>query len=142
MYDPAALKAAGVPNIDPTRVSAWVDYPLTRRDLKPVMNGVAWQPAYLPVMAKVPAQEIGDLYYVYLGNYRDQLVDYYIEATDSRGNVTRSEIQSVYVGAGTVHPRRAASTSRTSTAPCRARTRSSSWTPPRPPRLRALRRPR
>ncbi|HZH18502.1 MAG TPA: carbohydrate binding domain-containing protein [Archangium sp.] len=100
VYDPAALKAAGVPNIDTTRVGAWVDFPLTRRDLKPVINGVSWQPAYLPVMAKVPAQEIGDLYYVYLGNYRDQLLDYYIEATDSRGNVTRSEIQSVYVGAG------------------------------------------
>ncbi|HVG59614.1 MAG TPA: carbohydrate binding domain-containing protein [Hyalangium sp.] len=100
VYDPAALKAAGVPNIDTTRVSAWVDYPLTRRDLRPVINGVSWQPTYLPVMAKVPAQEIGDLYYVYLGNYRDQLLDYYIEATDSRGNVTRSEIQSVYVGAG------------------------------------------
>jgi chitodextrinase len=100
VYDPAALKAAGAPNIDPSRVGAWVDYPLTRRDLKPVMNGVSWQPAYLPVMAKVPAQEIGDLYYVYLGNYRDQLLDYYIEATDSRGNVTRGEIQSVYVGSG------------------------------------------
>nr|AKP45383.1 alpha-amylase [Cystobacter sp. Cbv34]QQZ45548.1 CysT [synthetic construct] len=100
VYDPAARKAAGVPNIDPARVGAWVDYPLTRRDLKPVMNGVSWQPAYLPVMAKVPAQEIGDLYYVYLGNYRDQLLDYYIEATDSRGNITRGEIQSVYVGSG------------------------------------------
>ena len=100
VYDPAARKAAGVPNIDPSRVGAWVDYPLTRRELKPVMNGVSWQPAYLPVMAKVPAQEIGDLYYVYLGNYRDQLLDYYIEATDSRGNITRGEIQSVYVGSG------------------------------------------
>ncbi len=100
VYDPAGRKAAGVPNIDPSRVGTWVDYPLTRRELKPVMNGVAWQPAYLPVMAKVPAQEIGDLYYVYLGNYRDQMLDYYIEATDSRGNVTRSEIQSVYVGSG------------------------------------------
>ncbi|HYO54741.1 fibronectin type III domain-containing protein, partial [Archangium sp.] len=100
VYDPAALKAAGVTGIDTTRVGAWVDHPLTRRDLKPVINGVSWQPTYLPVMAKVPAQEIGDLYYVYLGNYRDQLLDYYIEATDSRGNVTRSEIQSVYVGAG------------------------------------------
>ncbi|KFE62306.1 carbohydrate binding domain-containing protein [Hyalangium minutum] len=101
VYDPAARKAAGVPNIDTTRVSAWVDYPMNKRDLKPVINGVSWQPAYLPVMAKVPAQEIGDLYYTYLGNYRDQLIDYYIEATDTRGNVTRSEIQSVYVGAGT-----------------------------------------
>src|SRR5262249_55051688 len=65
-----------------------------------VMNGVSWQPTYLPEMAKVSAQEIGDLYYAYLGNYRDQLLDYYVEATDTRGNVTRSDIQSVYVGAG------------------------------------------
>ena len=100
VYDPAARQAAGVPNVDPSRVSAWTDYPMTRRDLRPVMNGVAWQPTYLPQMQKVAAQEIGDLYYVYLGAYRDQLVDYYVEATDSRGNVTRSDIQSVYVGAG------------------------------------------
>ncbi|NPC68979.1 alpha-amylase [Corallococcus exiguus] len=100
VYNPAALKAAGVPGIDPSRVGAWVDYPLQRRELRPVMNGVAWQPAHLPVMQKVAAQEIGDLYYVYLGAYRDQVLDYYIEATDSRGNVTRSEIQAVYVGAG------------------------------------------
>ncbi len=100
VYDPAARKAAGVPNIDTTKVSAWVDYPMNKRELRPVMNGVSWQPAYLPVMQKVPAQEIGDLYYTYLSNYRDQLLDYYIEATDTRGNVTRSEIQSVYVGAG------------------------------------------
>jgi len=100
VYDPAAMAAAGVPNVVPSRVSAWVDYPMTRRDLRPVMNGVSWQPAYLPVMAKVAAQEIGDLYYVYLGNYRDQLLDYYVEATDARGNVTRSEIQSVFVGTG------------------------------------------
>jgi chitodextrinase len=100
VYDPAALKAAGVPNIDPTEVGNWKDYPLTRRDLKPVMNGVAWNKANMDTMAVLPAQEIGDLYYTYLGDYRDQIVDYYIEATDSKGNVTRSEIQQVYVGMG------------------------------------------
>ncbi|RKH14460.1 alpha-amylase [Corallococcus sp. CA047B] len=100
VYDPAALKTAGVPNIETARVGAWVDHPLKRRDLRPSMNGVSWQPAHLAVMAKVPAQETGDLYYVTVGSYRDQLLDYYIEATDTRGNVTRSEIQSVYVGAG------------------------------------------
>jgi chitodextrinase len=99
VYDPVALQST-VPNVVPSRVSAWTDYPLTRRDLRPAINGVSWQPTYLPVMQKVPAQEIGDLYYVYLGNYRNQLLDYYIEATDSRGNVTRSEIQQVYVGSG------------------------------------------
>ena len=91
---------AGVPNIDPTEVGNWKDYPLTQRDLKPVMNGVAWNKANMDTMAVLLAQEIGDLYYTYLGDYRDQIVDYYIEATDSKGNVTRSEIQQVYVGVG------------------------------------------
>ena len=101
VYDPAALQASGVPGIDPGRVGAWVDHPMTRRDLRPVINGVSWQPAHLAVMQTVPAQEIGDLCYVYLGGYRDELVDYYIEAIDTRGNLTRSEIQSVFVGVGT-----------------------------------------
>ncbi|QMV43932.1 carbohydrate binding domain-containing protein [Cohnella cholangitidis] len=100
VYDPAALQAAGVPGIDTSKVGAWTEYPMNARDLTPDINGVDWQPSGKAVMAKVPAQEIGNLYYSYINDYRDQLLDYYIEATDSKGNVTRSEIQQVYVGAG------------------------------------------
>ncbi len=100
VYDPVALAAAGVPNITPSKVSAWQDYNLTKRELLPVMNGVNWVQPTKDTLQILPAQEIGDLYYAYIGNYRDQLLDYYIEATDSKGNVTRSEIQTVYVGAG------------------------------------------
>lgn len=64
------------------------------------MNGVAWQPTSTAVFEKVPAKKIGNLYYTYFDQYRDQLLDYYIEATDAKGNVTKSEIQQVYVGAG------------------------------------------
>ncbi|MFC5704061.1 carbohydrate binding domain-containing protein [Cohnella faecalis] len=100
VYDPAAMQAAGVQGIDPTKVGAWTEYPMNVRDLTPDINGVDWQPSGKATMAKVPAQEIGNLYYSYINNYRDQLLDYYIEATDSKGNVTRSDIQQVYVGAG------------------------------------------
>uniref|UniRef100_UPI00143B9C54 carbohydrate binding domain-containing protein n=1 Tax=Paenibacillus sp. HB172176 TaxID=2493690 RepID=UPI00143B9C54 len=100
VYDPAALQAQGVPNIDASKVGAWTEYEMNVRDLTPDINGVAWQPSSKEIMEKVPAQEIGDLYYTYLSDYRDQLLDYYIESTDTKGNVTRSDIQQVYVGAG------------------------------------------
>ncbi len=100
VYDPAALQAQGVPNIDASKVGEWEEYDMTMRDLTPDINGVAWQPSSQFVMDKVPAQEIGNLYYTYLSDYRDQLLDYYIESTDTKGNVTRSDIQQVYVGAG------------------------------------------
>ncbi|UUZ56274.1 hypothetical protein LP419_14190 [Massilia sp. H-1] len=35
-----------------------------------------------------------------MSDYRNQLLDYYIELTDSKGNVTRTDIQQVFVGAG------------------------------------------
>ncbi len=100
VYDPVTLHAQGVPNIDPSRVGNWVEYSMTRRDLTPEMNGVDWQAATKETMQILPAQLIGDLFYAYIGDYRDELIDYYIEAVDANGNVTKSEIQQVYVGAG------------------------------------------
>lgn len=101
VYDPAALQAQGVANIDASRVGEWVEYSMTKRDLQPDINGVAWQASSTAVMQKVPAQETGDLYFSYIKDYRDELLDYYIEAVDSKGNVTKTDIQQVYVGAGT-----------------------------------------
>jgi chitodextrinase len=101
VYDPAAMLGRPGLSITPANVSAWTSYPMQTRDLRPVMNGVSWMPTTQATMQVLPAQEIGNLYFAYLSQYRDQLLDYYIEATDSRGNVTRSEIQQVYVGAGT-----------------------------------------
>ncbi|MWC29229.1 alpha-amylase [Paenibacillus sp. MMS18-CY102] len=101
VYNPAQLAASGVSSIDPAKVSDWTSYSMNRRDMKPDMNGVAWQPSTTAVLQKLKAQETGDLYYTYLSDYRDQLVDYYIEAVDAKGNVTKSDIQTVYVGAGT-----------------------------------------
>lgn len=98
LYEPE--KFATDPDVDPTKVSAWQTFDLTRRDLTPDINGVAWQPGATEVFEIVPAKKIGDMYYAYFDQYREQLLDYYIEAVDSKGNVTKSEIQQVYVGAG------------------------------------------
>ncbi len=99
VYDPAAH--AGVANCNPKQVGEWKTYDTKKRDLSSVINGVPWQVSdNAKVMETVPAKKIGDTYYAYISDYRDQLVDYYMEATDTKGNVTRSEIQSVYVGAG------------------------------------------
>jgi PKD repeat protein len=99
VYDPAAH--AGKANCDPSQVGEWKTYDTKKRDLTPVINGVPWQVSKnTEALGIVTAKKIGDTYYAYIDDYRDQLVDYYMEATDTKGNVTRSEIQSVYVGAG------------------------------------------
>ena len=43
---------------------------------------------------------IADEYWLELTDYSDVLLDYYVEAEDSAGNVKRTPIQHVYVGAG------------------------------------------
>jgi len=41
--------------------------------------------------------EIADYYWFKVSGYRDVLLDYYIEATDSKGNLVKTDIQHVYV---------------------------------------------
>lgn len=100
VYDPAALVGKPGLSITPSNVGAWRSVPMKARDLRPVMNGVDWIKPTKDTLQVVPAQEIGNLYYAYLSEYRNQYLDYYVEMTDTRGNLTRSEIQQVYVGAG------------------------------------------
>ncbi|WP_199405180.1 carbohydrate binding domain-containing protein [Corallincola holothuriorum] len=98
LYDPKAHSSD--PAVDPSRVGDWKSFDMVERDLTPDINGVEWQPAGKEMFEVVPAQKIGNLFYTYIDEYQEQLLDYYIEAVDTKGNVTRSEIQQVYVGAG------------------------------------------
>lgn len=100
VYDPQAM--AGKPGlaINPANVGTWQSFPMQMRDLRPDMNGVAWQPVTRATLQVLPAQDSGNLYYTYLSQFKNQMLDYYIEAVDTRGNVTRSEISQVWVGAG------------------------------------------
>ena len=100
VYNPQLLKDKGVPQINPGNVGEWISYPMERRDLTSDINGVEWQPSGQEIMEIVPAEKIGNLYFSYIGDYRDELIDYYIEAVDTKDNVSRSEIQQVYVGTG------------------------------------------
>lgn len=44
--------------------------------------------------------DIADEYYVEVTGLRDVTIDYYVEASDSKGNIKRSPIQHVYIGDG------------------------------------------
>lgn len=101
VYDPAAMVGRPGLSITPSKVGAWRALPMQVRDLRAQMNGVDWVKTTKDTLQVVPAQEIGNLYYSYVSDYRNQYLDYYIEMTDARGNVSKSEIQQVYVGAGT-----------------------------------------
>jgi chitodextrinase len=101
VYDPAAMVGKAGLSITPANVGAWASYPMQMRDLRPVMNGVSWNANTQATMQVLPETETGNLYYAYLSDFRNQTLDYYIEGVDTKGNVTKSEIQQVYVGAGT-----------------------------------------
>ena len=98
LYDPQAHSADA--DVDPSRVGPWQSFAMRKRDLSGDINGVDWQPSGQEMFNVVPAIKIGDLYYTYLDQFQQQLLDYYIEATDSKGNISKSDIQQVYVGAG------------------------------------------
>ncbi len=91
-----------------SEVGAWVSINMTKRVLpktRTALNTAAangqidyfvFDPAFWanPVIADYYFAKIDD---ASLPNFRDKLIDYYIEATDSLGNVHKSEIQHVWV---------------------------------------------
>jgi hypothetical protein len=78
---------AGGPDVGP-----WQALPMHRRDFP------ADEPWDLPDV-DFPAlpDAIADLYWIELAGFSDVLLDYYVEAEDSLGNVRRTPIQHVYV---------------------------------------------
>lgn len=78
-----------------TEVGSWISLPMTRRAF-PAGN-VYNDPS---IDFYVSPTAIADQVSARIVGVRNALVDYYIEAVDSRGNVRRGEIQHVYVGAG------------------------------------------
>lgn len=75
-------------------VGAWQELPMTRRAMAPDPTSDGELNFFiLPV-------EKADLCYAEIKGYNDVLIDYYVEATDSKGNVFRTPIQHVYVGEG------------------------------------------
>ncbi|MFH1844380.1 MAG: FlgD immunoglobulin-like domain containing protein [bacterium] len=78
-----------------TGVSAWTSLPMNHRAF-PLDEPWDIPGIDLTVLPSYTADE----YWLYLTGYNDQLLDYFVEAEDSHGNVKRSPVQHVFVGAG------------------------------------------
>lgn len=103
-----------------SEVGQWVTITMTRKELpktRSALNTAAdngqidyfvFDPAFWadPVIADYYFAKIDD---TSLPDFRDKLLDYYIEATDSLGNVHKSEIQHVWVADDGVTPSSSAS---------------------------------
>jgi hypothetical protein len=76
-------------------VGAWQSIPMTRRPFPAgnYFNDPTINFFVMPV-------HIADQYYARIDHLRNVLVDYYVEAVDTRGNITRSPIQHVWIGDG------------------------------------------
>lgn len=88
-------------------VEDWITIPMTKRTLpntRSELNTAAANGEIDFFVYDLPgdAIELADYYFAKITdsaipNFRDNLFDYYIEATDTRGNVSKSEIQHVWV---------------------------------------------
>ncbi|MGE0481781.1 MAG: hypothetical protein AB7Q17_15045, partial [Phycisphaerae bacterium] len=76
-------------------VGAWQDVPMTRRVFP---AGNIYNDPNINFF-EMPTY-IADQYWAHVTGVRDAMVDYYVEATDTRGWVKRSPIQRVHVGSG------------------------------------------
>ncbi len=77
-----------------SEVDSWQDIAMTRKPLAADPKTDAELNFFIQPQAKA------DLCYAEIKNLKDTLVDYYVEAIDTKGNVFRTPIQHVYVGNG------------------------------------------
>ena len=75
-------------------VGEWVSIPMTVRPMSPDPSNDPELNFFILPEAKA------DLAYAEIVGLKDKLIDYYVEATDAKGNITRSQIQHVYIGTG------------------------------------------
>lgn len=72
-------------------VGGWISVPMSSSDVAP--------PGYI-----LPSTYRAERYGGMITGLEDVLVDYYVEAIDSLGNITRTDIQHVFVGSSVVDP--------------------------------------
>jgi chitodextrinase len=83
-------------------VGTWVSIPMTRRELPKTRAALNAAASNSQIDYFLPANEVADYYFAKISNsnlpdFRNKLLDYYIEAVDSKGNLHKSEIQHVFV---------------------------------------------
>lgn len=87
-----------------SEVGAWQTLAMTKKELpktREALNAAAAN-SQIDYFLPVQAEAVADYYFVKitdvsLPDFRSKLLDYYIEATDAKGNVHKSEIQHVWV---------------------------------------------
>ena len=83
-------------------VGSWISIPMTRRELPKTRAALNAAAANSQIDYFLPTNEVADYYFAKITNnnvpdFRGKLLDYYIEAVDSKGNLHKSEIQHVFV---------------------------------------------
>ena len=98
VYNPAAL------GLNTNEVGAWISIPMTRRTLPSTAAALtaAANNSQIQYFSQAVSPVVADYYFARVDNasfpnFRNNLFDYYIEATDARGNVSKSDIQHVFV---------------------------------------------
>lgn len=82
-------------------VTQWTSYDMIDR-VFPKGNYYNWTNDCFSEMTELP-NYIADEYYVQVTGFKNVLLDYYVEAEDSKGNVFKSNIYHVYVASGVPH---------------------------------------
>jgi hypothetical protein len=98
VYDPTAL------GLSSNEVGSWVSIPMTKRTLPTTTAALtaAANNSQIQYFSQAISPVVADYYFAKIDNtsfpnFRNNLFDYYIEATDARGNVSKSDIQHVFV---------------------------------------------
>lgn len=83
-------------------VGTWITIPMTQRALPKTQAALNTAANNGQINYFIEPPELADYYFAKITNanvigFREKLLDYYVEATDSEGNVHKSEIQHVYV---------------------------------------------
>jgi len=83
-------------------VEGWISLPMTKRVLPSTREALNAAAGNSQIDYFITPVAIADYYFAKVTQFRDELVDYYVEAEDAKGNVYKSDIQHVYVvGDGT-----------------------------------------
>ena len=78
-------------------VGGWIDIPMTMRTLPSTTDELNALADNGSINYEFAPAAVADYYFAKVTQFRGQLVDYYISATDTKGNMTKSDIQHVWV---------------------------------------------
>ena len=78
-------------------VGEWIEIPMTKRTLPSTTEELNALADNGQINYEFAPAAVADYYFAKVTQFRGQLVDYFVEAKDTKGNMTRSDIQHVWV---------------------------------------------